>query len=120
MNTIGEIAIASLFAALLMIVEHYTPWWRYFTGKTLHPVIAYIAGVVGIFMPYSLLLLYWQAKTSPTYTIELVISALWIIAGAAGVTVAICYLLDSWHAGQLRAREAEEREALYRKQEGQK
>jgi hypothetical protein len=115
MSILFSVMLAAIFAAVVMVGEHYWPW-RYLVGRDrLHPIYNYILGLLGILLPYTALLIWCQFEIgyiSP-YTAAL---ALWAIVVSAGLTVGALYALDSWHERGLRAREAEEREALRARQ----
>lgn len=109
-----SIMIASMFAGVTMIAEHYLPWGRYITGRDVHPVVNYVSGVLGILLPFSALAVYQAGNAA--FTPWIAAFAVWIISIISGIAVAACYLIDGWYHNQTLIREANEREKLHREQ----
>lgn len=109
------VTIAGVITALALIVEHYVPWVQYLTGRErLHPVGNYIVGMLAIYIPYTVALL---RSGGPLVPPGQAVGALWLVTAVGGLTVGVCYGLDSWHAWRTRAREAELRE-IHARQNG--
>jgi hypothetical protein len=103
---IMEIALTAFVSALIVALEHYIPW-RKLTGNELSRPTAYILGVLAMFIPLTILFLVCQANA---------ILALWVVAGASGLTVMACYGVDHFLDLRLRVQETIEREERLRRQ----
>jgi hypothetical protein len=114
LSIVVSIAVASLFAAITMIAEHYAPWGRYIAGRDVHPVVNYVSGMLGILLPFSALAIYQGANAA--FTPWIAALAVWSISIVSGVSVAACYLIDGWYHNRTLIKEADEREKLHREQ----
>jgi hypothetical protein len=104
-----SITLAALIAALILIIEHYAPWFRHIANGKLHPVANYILGCLALFVPYTLLVMYWSERHVNIIPLLALVS-LWVIAGTGGLAVILCYAFDRYVERGQRLREAEERE----------
>ena len=84
-----EIGAAMLAAAVILLAEHY--WLKHFR---LSLPARYVAGVLGLALPLSMLLWSWADSRG--------LVALWSVTGAGGLAVLISYLID--HLVESRAR----------------
>jgi len=108
-NPILDIFIVCVVTVLILGFGHYFPW-NSLLGRELPRIAAYIYGVLAIALPatsFMLLQNLWLAA-----------AVLWAAIVGGGASVIGCYVLDSYLDNRLRRREAEEREALARKQLG--
>lgn len=83
------IAIASLVACLLTMLEHWLPW-REILLKELPRTTAYILGTAAILLPVSGL-----ALLTPVDRYELLIG-IWCVTIAAGMGCVLGYAIDHW------------------------
>ncbi|KKM08421.1 hypothetical protein SY88_23825 [Clostridiales bacterium PH28_bin88] len=107
---IYPILIAALVTALILIVEHYFPW-PMLIGRELRPVECYIAGVLAIHLPLTVLLLLWWSWKG--------LAALWILTAAGGLVVIASHALDHYLDIRARARLAEREARALRPCDGQ-
>lgn len=87
---------------------HYFPWRLLLKGKDLPRVVAYILGICGLMIPFSLWL-WTDGKTE-------IIAALWLFIIAGGLTVLGLYGLDRLLNLEMQNVEAEQRERLLMEQ----
>jgi hypothetical protein len=95
-----------------MVVElglHYFPWRLLLMGRELPRVIAYIFGVCGLMIPFSLWL--WLCGERE------IIAVLWLFVIAGGLTVLGLYGLDRLLDLEMHDIEAGEERALRKKQD---
>lgn len=107
------IVLTALFAALILIVEHYAPWFRRSNNDRPHPVYNYVLGCLALFLPYSSLLIYW-GLFCPGISPFLALAALWAVMGVGGAAVGGCYLYDDYMDNRRKRAEMEARESQYR------
>ena len=81
---------------------HYFPWMKFFKGRTLPRLLAYIFGVLGLMVPFTV----WLMQES---NLEIVIG-LWKVIVAGGITVMALYGLDHYLDLWWKDMEATERE----------
>ena len=94
-----------ILIALVMITEaflHYFPWMKLLKGKTLPRLLAYIFGVLGLMVPFTV----WLLEHSNVN----VAVTLWKVIVAGGVMVTALYGLDHYLELQWKDMEAMERE----------
>lgn len=113
------IFLAALIAALLLVIEHYVPWFRAINHGKLHPIANYVLGCLALFVPYSALLVVWDHLG--IFTPWVAVIALWIISISGGVAVVACYAADRYIERGQRVNDAEARETRLRQalKEGQ-
>jgi hypothetical protein len=102
-----------ILVALAMAAElglHYFPWRLMFKGRDLPRVVAYMLGVCGLMVPFSLWL--WMDGEAE------IIPALWLFIAAGGLTVLGLYGLDHLLDLEMRDIETQEKEALRKKNDG--
>lgn len=90
---------------LVMITEaflHYFPWKKLLKGRELPRLLAYIFGVLGLMVPFTV----WLMDHSTSY----VALTLWKVIVGGGVMVAALYGLDHYIELIWRDMEATERE----------
>lgn len=78
---------------LVMFIEstlHYFPWREILRGKKLPRQAAYILGVAGMMLPFSV----WLFENNQLG----IIKVLWMVILGAGLSVLLCYLID-WVVG---------------------
>lgn len=105
MNAFWMIALVVFVEAFL----HYFPWRLVLGGRVLHPVAAYVLGVLGLMVPFTV----WLAEHGHMDIAWM----LWTVIVAGGAAVAICYGLDwlihiVWSSREAHAREQAARAAL--------
>jgi hypothetical protein len=105
MSTSSAIQSAVLVTMLSMAAMHYFPW-RLVLGRMLPRPAAYVLGVLGMALPLTWLFQYWQA-TPVMFRWEYLL-ALWLVIGAGGVSVLVCYAADHVMGRMVMARELEE------------
>ena len=93
-----------VIVALAELGLHYFPWRMVLRGNELPGVVAYIFGVLGLMLPFSVWL--WEQGECE------VMRVLWMVIGAGGITVMSLYFLDHHSDLVMKDKEAEEREAL--------
>jgi len=99
-----------ILVALTMAMElglHYFPWRMLLKGRELPRVVAYIFGVCGLMIPFSVWL--WLRGEI------VVIAVLWLFIIAGGLTVLGLYGLDRLLDFEMRDIEADEERALRNK-----
>lgn len=105
---------AVLITVLAMTAMHYFPW-RLVLGRKLPRPAAYVLGVLGMALPLTWLFQYWQV-TPVMFRWEYLL-ALWLVIGAGGFSVLVCYAADYVINRLALARELEEllnqREAVH-------
>lgn len=106
MNIILWVLVALTMAAELGL--HYFPWRLLLKGRNLPRVVAYVIGVCGLMIPFSIWL--WMDGE-----VE-IIPILWLFIVAGGLTVLGLYGLDRLLDLEMRDIEAAERERLLREQ----
>jgi hypothetical protein len=94
------IAIASLVACLLTMLEHWLPW-KEILGKELPRTVAYVMGTLAILLPVNGL-----ALLAPVDRYEL-LAGVWCITVAAGIGCLLGYAIDAWLIVRSRAQIAE-------------
>lgn len=102
-----------LLVIITMAVElglHYFPWRMVFKGKELHRVAAYVMGLLGLMVPFSVWLWFQNERQ--------VIMVLWIFIIAGGLTVMSLYGLDHHLDLQMRDIEHQEKDELRKMQDG--
>ena len=102
-----------VLVALTMAAElglHYFPWRMLFKGRNLPRVVAYVLGVCGLMVPFSLWL--WMDGEA------VIIPVLWLFIVAGGMTVLGLYGLDRLLDLEMRDIEANEERTLRKKQDG--
>lgn len=100
-----------ILVALTMAAElglHYFPWRLMFRGRDLPRVVAYMLGVCGLMVPFSLWI--WMDGQGE------IIPVLWLFIVAGGLTVLGLYGLDHLLDLEMRDIEAAQRERLLREQ----
>lgn len=108
-NFILDIFTVCVVTVLILGFGHYFPW-QSLIGRELPRIAAYVYGVLAIALPatsFMLLKDLWLAAV-----------VLWASIVGGGASVIGCYALDSYLDNRMRRKEAEEREALARKQLG--
>jgi hypothetical protein len=103
-----EIAIVALVSALIQISLHWFPW-RAALGRELPRVSAYILGVAGMMIPFSVLLAAWAEWMA--------LIGLWVVILSSGLAVVIVYAIDSLLAARARAAVAEKEGEVLRAQD---
>jgi uncharacterized membrane protein len=93
-----EIAIVAIVSVLIQVCLHWFPW-RPALGKELPRVSAYILGVAGMMIPFSVLLVVWNEWMT--------LIGLWVVILASGLAVVLVYAIDSLLAARNRAAIAE-------------
>lgn len=91
---------------MVMISEaflHYFPWMKLFKGNTLPRLLAYIFGVLGLMIPFTV----WLFEHDNLETAIM----LWKVIVAGGITVMALYGLDHYLDLWWKDMEATEREA---------
>lgn len=92
--------------AIVMLAElglHYFPWRLIVKGE-LPRIVAYVLGVLGLMIPFTLWL--WANRELD------VIFTLWLVIGAGGLMVMALYGLDKWLSTQQDLKDATEREQV--------
>jgi len=84
---IGQILLAILITALILIVEHYWPW-QTIIRKPLNKITAYILGTLAIELPFTVLLFMWSEWK--------IVYALWAITLVGGAVVVTINHLDQY------------------------
>lgn len=87
---IGQIALASFLAVLILWVEHWFPW-QLMLRKPLPRVTAYILGVMALAIPLSVLYWQWDRFYVPPH-FHLI--ALWSVVVSGGLAVMAAYAVD--------------------------
>ena len=113
---IGKMLIAWLISALLFVGLHCFKWSQIF-GKPMEPPQTYIAGVLGLGVVYSGLLLYWAFYRGIEFLI-LALIAFWGVVAFGGGTVWGLYILDDWLEKRAKAKDKQAREELEAKRRG--
>lgn len=96
-----------------MITEallHYFPWMKLLRGRELPRLLAYVFGVLGLMVPFTLWLLERNEIT--------VVIIMWKLITAGGVSVVALYGLDHYIELTWRDIEASEREQVLRESHG--
>lgn len=109
-NIALSILMTALVSGLIVLLEHFFPWEKVFGKKRLSPVANYVIGVLAFSVPFTVLLVFWQAGNIAVSPIAAVI-ALWANIVIAGVSVMWAYGLEEKYETKMRAAEAEQREA---------
>ena len=101
----------SAMVALVILSEafmHYFPWRLVLRGRELPRLVAYVLGVLGLMVPFTI------------WLIELgewdIIQALWLVLVSGGSSVLILYALDHVVNLDWKAREGSEWEHVAREQ----
>lgn len=97
-----QIVITIVMTSLILAVEHWFPWVGVL-GRTLRWVERYVAGMLAVMLPLSVLLVLWGSWYE--------LAALWGVVVFGGVVVVASYLVDG-HVDQkqrMNAAEAAER-----------
>lgn len=100
------IYLVSLIVFLIQLILHYFPWPMLLQGKQPHPVVNYVAGVLGFIVPLTALYWHWQRVWYWVRDVHLI--ALWAVVIASGLAVGGAYLLDAILVRIARARELAE------------
>ena len=93
-----QILMAMMMTSLFLAVEHWFPWVGVL-GRSLRFIERYVAGMLAVLLPLSVLLGLWGSWY------ELV--ALWCVVVSGGAVVVMGYLVDG-HVDQKRRMEAAE------------
>ena len=97
-----QVVITMVITSLILAVEHWFPWVGVL-GRTLRLVERYVAGMLAVLLPLSVLLALWKSWEE--------LAALWCVVVVGGAVVVVSYLVDG-HVDQkqrLMAAEAAER-----------
>lgn len=97
-RTWGEIGLAVLIAALLLLLEHYWPWGALFRRR-LHPTVNYILGTLALDLPLTGLFAVWGEWRA--------VVAVWLVVVVGGACVMGTYAMDNWVSTRSRADLAE-------------
>lgn len=98
-----ELFAALAVSALILIGEHYWPWYP-MLRRDLTLIEKYVLGVLAIILPYSVLMAIWKRWFE--------LGALWAVVVVSGATVAAVFGLDAYLRARERAQESEEREDI--------
>jgi hypothetical protein len=79
-----------VLCGLLTMLEHYLPW-KAILGVELPKLIAYVLGILAVFVPLTLLFVEYPMVTGWRAAL-----ALWVAATGAGLGTVLCYVLDDW------------------------
>jgi hypothetical protein len=91
-------AVTVLIVVLLLLVEHYAPWRGIFQQK-LHATVNYALGTLALNLPVTALLMIWGDWQA--------VRLIWLAVMAGGLTVILCYGVDTWIRNRDRAQMAE-------------
>ena len=114
MNWISSSILAGIVAGLIQCVLHWYPWMMIWP-RGLTRVGAYVLGLLGILVPYSVLIFTWSRWAMDRYVLLRSLAALWLIVWASGFAVWGAYRIDHI-TNQVRL--AAERAELLSKREG--
>lgn len=84
---------------------HYFPWLKLLKGKTLPRLLAYVFGVLGLMIPFTV----WLLSNKDVEAIETAVT-LWKVIAAGGIIVFALYGFDHYLELEWRDRESTERE----------
>lgn len=82
-----EIMTTAVVSGLILIAQHYIPWRKWLRIE-LPAVVRYVMGILGLFIPLTVLFSYWRDV--------LAVIAIWVVVVFAGGFVIVAYALDSW------------------------
>jgi hypothetical protein len=77
------LAIAALWTAVQLAIEHVTPWEKLFGGRKVGPPWTYVAGVASLGLPFSVLMILWRDGWA--------LAAFWTVAASGGLSVFLGY-----------------------------
>jgi branched-subunit amino acid transport protein AzlD len=98
-----DIVILIIFVVIVEALLHYFPWRLLLRGKELPRLVAYILGVIGLMVPFSV----WVVVVLTDWRL---VAVLWGTIVAGGITVMILYGLDHVVDLEWRKRECDQRE----------
>lgn len=99
-----------ILVVMVIITEgflHYIPWMKLLRGKELPRLAAYVLGMLGMMLPFTV----WLIQNSETH----VVLALWKVIVSGGLIVFALYGLDHYLELTWRDMEASERETHAKK-----
>lgn len=94
-----------ILLSLVMITEaflHYFPWAKLLKGRELPHLMAYVLGVMGLMVPFTV----WLIEQNES----VIVTVLWKVIAGGGITVIVLYGLDRYIELEWRDMEASERE----------
>jgi hypothetical protein len=93
-----QIVIAMMTTSLFLAVEHWFPWKGVF-GRSLRFIERYVAGMLAVLIPITVLLVLWESWME--------LAAIWAVVITGGTVVVGSYLVDG-HVSQKQRMEAAE------------
>jgi len=94
-----EAFVTATTVAFIELTLHWFPW-QLLMRRKLPRLAAYVLGVLGMMLPFTILLLYWKEIHT--------LIALWIILGAGGLAVMGAWAIDEFMRRLAHASELEE------------
>lgn len=93
-----EVIVAMTMTSLILAVEHWFPWLGVL-GRELTLIERYVAGMLAVLVPLSVLLALWGSWME--------LAAIWFVVLPGGAVVVASYLVDG-HVSQKQRMEAAE------------
>jgi len=100
-----QIVVGTLVAMLILAVEHWFPWMGV-TGRNLRLLERYIAGMLAIVIPVSVIFVLWESWQE--------LETLWSVALGGGGMVLVAYGIDHYVAQKQRMQAGEDAERVLR------